>query len=137
MRYLLTYALSTGAITGHQIVPYGVVPDIGHGEGCWAASSPYQWERATRVGTHGLELVSDPVRIDPAASMPGRVDLMQSHGHHQANRRESYDPVPEQLDRITKALGVLHAAGIDIGEAGLAQVEHCMAVKAKYPKRVL
>lgn len=137
MRYLLTYDLSSGDIIGSQVVPYGIEPDAPSGCGIICAPSPYQWERAVRVSNGRLDLVSNPVRDDPQKHEEPRSAILQRHGLYRANRREAYDPLPEQLDRITKALAYLKAAGVDIGEAGIEQVEHCQAVKAKYPKRVL
>lgn len=133
MRYLLIYRLDSGEIIGSQVVPYGTVPDAPAGASVWCASSAYQWERAVRVGTSGLELASDPVRHDPAKEAIPRETLLQQHGLYRANRREAYDPLPEQLDRVTKALAHLHAQGIDIGEHGLEQVERCRAVKNRFP----
>lgn len=63
-----------------------------------------------------------------------REDIMRLHGLYGAARREAYDALPDQLDRITKALAVLQEAGIDIGEAGREQVAHCQSVKAAFPK---
>lgn len=134
MRYLLIYSLGTGDIIGSQVVPFGTVPDAPAGASVWCASSSYQWERAVRVGPSGLELASDPVRADPAKVVIPRDALLQQHGLYRANRREAYDPLPEQLDRITKALAALREAGIDIGHDGDEQVNHCHNVKNRFPK---
>lgn len=133
MRYLLTYDLSSGDIIGSQVVPYFVVPDTPAGAGIWCASSPYQWERAVRVLNGQLELVSNPVRDDPQKHEEPRSAILQRHGLYRANRREAYDPLPEQLDRITKALAYLQDHGIDIGDHGREQVAHCLAVKNEFP----
>lgn len=133
MRYLLTYLLKSGDIIGSQVVPYGTIPDAPAGASIWCASSAYQWERAVRVGPSGLELATGPVRDDPEKTIIPRDTLLQQHGLYRANRREAYDPLPEQLDRVTKALAHLHAQGIDIGEHGLEQVERCLAVKSRFP----
>lgn len=53
---------------------------------------------------------------------------------YQEKRAKEYDPVGEQLDRVTKALKYLKAAGVDIGPDGSAQVERVDSVKQKYPK---
>lgn len=137
MRYLLTYDLASGEIMGSQVVSFNTIPDAPLGMGVWFATDPGEWERAVRVTPAGLELGIEPARTDPARAQPRREDLLQRNGHYDENRRQSYDPLPEQIDRITKALAYLKAAGVDIGEAGIEQVEHCQAVKAKYPKRVL
>lgn len=137
MRYLLTYDLASGEIKGSQVVSFGTIPDAPMGMGVWFVAEPDEWERAVRVTPAGLELGIEPARTDPARAQPRREELLQQHGHYQVNRREAYDSLPEQIDRITKALAYLKAAGVDIGEAGIEQVEHCQAVKAKYPKRVL
>jgi len=62
-----------------------------------------------------------------------REDIMRLHGLYGAARREAYDPLPEQLDRITKALAYLQDHGIDIGDHGREQVAHCLAVKNEFP----
>lgn len=133
MRYLLTYLIKSGDIIGSQVVPFGIEPDAPSGCGLFCAPSPYQWERAVRVSNGQLELVSNPVRDDPQKHEEPRSAILQRHGLYRANRREAYDPIPEQLDRITKALAHLHAQGIDIGEHGLEQVERCRAVKNRFP----
>lgn len=137
MRYLLVFNLESGEIVGHQAQPCSAVSDIAQGMGCREVADIDDWERAIRIGASGLELAPEPVRHDPSRMQPTREDLLQRNGHYDENRRQSYDPLPEQIDRITKALAYLKAAGVDIGEAGIEQVEHCQAVKAKYPKRVL
>lgn len=50
-------------------------------------------------------------------------------------RRQSYDPVGDQLDRITKALKFLKDHNVDIGPDGDAQVTSSLAVKTKFPKK--
>lgn len=50
-------------------------------------------------------------------------------------RKKEYDTNGEQLDRITKALAYLSKNGVDIGDAGREQVEHCNAVKNKFKKK--
>lgn len=133
MRYLLTYLLASGDIIGSQVVPYGIDPDAPSGCGIICAPSQYQWERAVRVSNGQLELVSDPVREDPQKHEEPRSVILQRHGLYRANRREAYDPLPEQLDRITKALAYLQDHGIDIGDHGREQVAHCLAVKNEFP----
>jgi hypothetical protein len=49
-------------------------------------------------------------------------------------RAAHYDPLPEQIGRITKALAHLSAAGVDIGPDGLTQVDRAQAVKIRFPK---
>lgn len=49
-------------------------------------------------------------------------------------RGENYDPIGDQLDRVTKALAYLSEQGVDIGEDGLAQVNHVNEIKSKFKK---
>lgn len=135
MRYLLQYSLYSGEIIGHMVVPFSFAPEVGAGEGCWATLSPKEWEHAIKVEDGRLVMADAPVRMDPAASIMPRAEILQRHGHHRANRREAYDPLPEQIDRITKALAHLQAQGIDIGAAGREQVAHCASIKRSYPPR--
>ncbi|WDE11338.1 hypothetical protein [Thalassomonas haliotis] len=52
-------------------------------------------------------------------------------------RAEGYDPLGDQLDRITKCLSHLAQNGVDIGEFGLAQVAHSEQVKQRFPKKTV
>lgn len=130
MRHILIYRLEDGAIESAMIVAYSTIPKAPPGMGIWAAGAG-QWELAIRVTKDGLELSPTPVRFSPET--PSREAVIMQAGLYQAARREQYDPIPEQLDRITKALAHLHAQGIDIGEHGLEQVERCQAVKSRFP----
>lgn len=49
-------------------------------------------------------------------------------------RASGYDPLGDQLDRITKCLDHLAKNGVDIGEFGLAQVAHSEQIKQRFPK---
>lgn len=137
MRYLLIYELDVGTVVGAMAVPFSVIPEIPAGRGVWCASSPQEWERASRVTSTGLELVDKPLRHDPAKNIIPESQCLQIQGHYRAARREEYDPIPEQLDRITKALAHLKDCGVDIGEDGDRQVDHCQSVKSRFPKPVL
>lgn len=55
---------------------------------------------------------------------------------HVVARAEEYDPIPDQLDRVTKVLKYLSANGVDIGPDGTDQVTMSDAVKAAHPKPV-
>ena len=50
-------------------------------------------------------------------------------------RAAGYDPLGDQLDRITKCLSYLAQNGVDIGEFGLAQVSHSEQIKLRFPKK--
>lgn len=52
-------------------------------------------------------------------------------------RAEAYDPIGDQLDRITKTFAYLAEQGIDIGKEGMEQVESSIKVKAKFAKKSL
>ena len=55
-------------------------------------------------------------------------------GSADAARAAHYDPQPEQIGRITKALAHLAASGVDIGPEGAMQVTRVQAVKDRFPK---
>lgn len=134
MRHILIYRLEDGAIESAMIVAYSTIPKAPPGMGIWAAGAG-QWELAIRVTKDGLELSPTPVRFSPET--PSREAVIMQAGLYQAARREQYDPIPEQLDRITKALAHLKDCGVDIGEDGDRQVDHCQSVKSRFPKPVL
>lgn len=134
MRHLLFYRLDDGVIESAMIVSYSTIPDAPEGMGIWAAGAA-EWERAVRVTKDGLDLAPTAIRTRPEA--PKREAAIMRAGLYRAARRERYDPVPEQLDRITKALAYLHESGVDIGEDGRMQVDHCQGIKAMYPKSIL
>ena len=136
MRYLLLYDLATGEITGSQVVSFSTIPD-NDGNGCWVAANAYQWERAVRIGNTGLELTSDPVRQDPAGQPRTRAEILQQHGMYRVNRREAYDSISDQLDRITATFEFLALRGIDIGAQGQEQVSRWRAVKDEFPKPII
>lgn len=54
---------------------------------------------------------------------------------YKLERQTAYDPIGDQLDRITKALEYLKNKGIDIGPDGIAQVTMVNEVKAEFPKQ--
>lgn len=134
MNSYLMYALGTGYVVGHLVSATGVIPDIPFGRGVWSVSDIDQWERATAIKDNKLVLADIAQRQHPERLTATKAEVAQAHGLYSANRRDAYDPLPEQLDRITKALGFLRAAGVDIGEDGNQQVEHCQSVKAAFPK---
>lgn len=49
-------------------------------------------------------------------------------------RAPLYDPMSEQIDRITKTLAYLKEQGIDIGTHGVEQVDASLSVKERFPK---
>lgn len=55
-------------------------------------------------------------------------------GDYAQRRSARYDPLPVQIDRLTKMAAYLHAYGIDIGPDGRAQLDHVAAVKKSVPK---
>lgn len=133
MNDLLFYQQSSGLVVSHVTGPHAGWPELPDGMGCWSCCSPDEWERAVAVSDGRLVLADAPVRRHPSRAAADRADILQRHGHHRANRREAYDPLPEQIDRITKALAHLQAQGIDIGAAGREQVAHCASIKQSYP----
>lgn len=137
MRFFLVYSLESGDVVGHSVMTNDAVPDIPDGYGVWCAGSIDQWSRAIRISGTDVIQADHLVRLPPGHIQVQRHDIIQAHGHYKANRRGAYDPVPEQLDRITKALAYLEAHGVDIGEAGKVQVARCRAVKEMFPKPVL
>ena len=75
---------------------------------------------------------------------PGRDQIMKDVEEYETHlkqieyvqaRRASYDPVGEQLGRITKALKYLQDKGVEIGPQGVEQIEHVEEVKARFPKK--
>lgn len=130
MRHILIYRLDDGVIESAMTVSYSTVPRAPAGMGIWVAGAD-QWERAVRVTKQGLELSPTAVRSRPEVMSQSAV-VMQA-GLYRAARREHYDPIPDQLDRVTKALAYLSEQGVDIGEHGRQQVERCQAVKSRFP----
>lgn len=53
---------------------------------------------------------------------------------YKEKRAKEYDPIGDQLDRITKCLSNLKEAGVAIGPEGEEQITRVELVKAKYPK---
>ena len=53
---------------------------------------------------------------------------------YREERAKAYEPVGEQLDRITKSLAFLKSQGVEIGPEGQAQVSMSDSVKGKFPK---
>jgi len=49
-------------------------------------------------------------------------------------RAAAYDPIYEQVERLTAALAYLQDSGVDIGPDGRAQIAHRQEVKANNPK---
>ena len=64
-----------------------------------------------------------------------RIEAVNS-GSVDLARASHYDPLAEQIGRVTKALAHLAGAGIDIGGDGIDQINRVAAVKAKFPKVV-
>lgn len=135
MNLYLLYQPDTGEVVAHQLTEgWPTAPD---GLLCWACRDAYQWERVVRVVDGVLELSDVPVRRHPRPIIPEREELLCQMGHGGRVRGESYDPISDQLDRITKALAHLKDCGVDIGEDGDRQVDHCQSVKSRFPKPVL
>lgn len=79
----------------------------------------------------------------PSLPQPNEVEvqaLLIEYRDHMASvlfqkkRAADYEPIGDQLDRITKVFKRLKEAGVDIGPEGEAQINMVDAVKAKHPK---
>lgn len=142
MSHLLLFSEATGAIVGSLITADGEdVPIAGDGY-CYVAVSADEWEYVQSVNVSALaypchwpSLVLSPTkqRTDHSLNPASHAEVLQLHGFYQANRRDAYDPLAEQVGRITKALAKLAADGIDIGEHGAEQVNHCRDIKERFP----
>lgn len=135
MKYLLLFDESTGAIIGHAIVPEDVLPDAPDGY-AYIEAEVAHWIYAESVDPvdFSLTLAAEPLRTDPYASPKAAAEILQENGNYRANRRDAYDPLPDQLDRVTAALERLADQGVDIGKDGREQVTRWRAVKRRYPK---
>lgn len=143
MKYLLLYNAETGAIVGHAIIPDTEDAPRAPGGFSYAEVDAADWEYAERFNTDPLDLPclgpqlvlsGEKQRIDQSRTPINTADLIQAHGLYRANRRDAYDPIPDQLDRVTATLEKLAADGVDIGEAGREQVQSWRGVKTKFPK---
>ena len=134
MRHFLGYCLETGVVSSGFVDAFCSVPSIPTGTGLWCAASPHEWEYGCKIENDRLVLSDIQQRQDPRKSELSLDECMMNAGLYQSARRDAYDPLPEQLDRITKALAALREAGIDIGHDGDEQVNHCHNVKNRFPK---
>lgn len=134
MTYLLLYDLVTGSIVGASI---GADEETEAPEGyAYLAVTQEEWVYAESVDpAESAAVLSDsPQRTDPSMAPADARTILQDTGNYRANRREAYDPVGEQLDRLTAALEYLADQGIDIGREGREQVTRVRSVKRRFPK---
>lgn len=77
--------------------------------------------------------VPQPDEVELAAIRNEYVEFLAST-LYQEKRKQKYDPIPDQVERLTKALDFLQKSGVDIGPDGEEQVTRFNAVRAEYPK---
>lgn len=135
MKYLLLFSDMSGDVVGHCVAPDDSLPDAPEGY-AYLEAEVADWVLAEAVDTADLSLTlaSEPQRIDPYASPKSTEEILQENGSYRANRRAAYDPIPDQLDRLTATLERLSDQGVDIGKDGREQVTRWRAVKRRYPK---
>lgn len=135
MKYLLLFNEDTGAIVGHSIAPDDFLPEAPDGY-AYLEAEVADWVLAEAVDPLDLTLTlaDEPQRVDPYATPKTSSEILQENGNYRANRREAYDPIPEQLDRLTATLERLADQGVDIGKDGREQVTRWRAVKRRFPK---
>lgn len=135
MKYLLLFSEGTGAVVGHSISPDDVLPDAPDGY-AYAEAEPADWVLAVEVDPDdfSLTLAESPQRTDPYATPKPATEILQENGRYRANRRAAYDPIPDQLDRLTATLERLSDQGVDIGKDGREQVTRWRSVKRRFPK---
>lgn len=133
MKHLLMFSISTGLVSSALIYHEDGMPlsSFGHE---WAQVTPGQWEYtyAVLIDSHEPLLATEKQRTMP--NLSAHEAILLSHGHYQSLRANAYDPIGDQLDRITKALAYLADQGIDISLAGKEQVKMAQDIKEKYPK---
>lgn len=134
MRRVLLFYIDTGIIFSGSVISHRTIPKISNSCGAWFTESPHEWEYGYKIENDRLVLSDIQQRQDPCKSELSLDECMMVAGLYQSARRDAYDPLPEQLDRITKALAALREAGIDIGHDGDEQVNHCHNVKNRFPK---
>lgn len=135
MKYLLLFDETSGAVVGHCVVPDDNLPDAPAGY-AYVEAEVADWVLAEAVdpADFSLTLAGAPLRNDPYASPKSAEEILQENGSYRANRRAAYDPIPDQLDRLTATLERLSDQGVDIGKDGREQVTRWRAVKRRYPK---